>query len=157
MLCGGCKTLHEHHEADYIYIYIYIYIYCSLGSLSSPRVILKMISYLVLSGLSETKSIIFISLVYSLFPIQWASGAKMTSHQRQCDVITSHRRFYDVILRRVPAGKGFYWLGLIYNQVFNNNNDNIRQEVMIGPEQLTFLKNYVCLQLLAQTRRFPIY
>ena len=28
---------------------------------------------------------------------QWAFGAKMTSYQRQCDVITSHRRYHDVI------------------------------------------------------------
>ena len=29
---------------------------------------------------------------------QWAFGAKMTSYERRCDVITSHRRKYDVIL-----------------------------------------------------------
>ena len=29
---------------------------------------------------------------------QWAHNVKMTSYQRQCDVITSHRRWYDVIL-----------------------------------------------------------
>ena len=28
---------------------------------------------------------------------QWAFGAKMTSYRRRCDVITSHRRQYDVI------------------------------------------------------------
>ena len=28
---------------------------------------------------------------------QWAFGDKMTSYQRRCDVITSHRRLYDVI------------------------------------------------------------
>ena len=28
---------------------------------------------------------------------QWAFGAKMTLYQRRCDVITSHRRWYDVI------------------------------------------------------------
>ena len=27
----------------------------------------------------------------------WAFGAKMTSYRRRCDVITSHRRLYDVI------------------------------------------------------------
>ena len=35
---------------------------------------------------------------------QWAFCAKMMSSQRRCDVITSHRRKYDVILRNVPAG-----------------------------------------------------
>ena len=39
---------------------------------------------------------------------QWAYGARMTSYQRRCDVITSHRRLKDVILRHVPAG--FYQL-----------------------------------------------
>ena len=29
---------------------------------------------------------------------QWAHNVKMTSYQRRCDVITSHRRWYDVIL-----------------------------------------------------------
>ena len=29
---------------------------------------------------------------------QWAHSVKMTSYQRRCDVITSHRRWYDVIL-----------------------------------------------------------
>ena len=29
---------------------------------------------------------------------QWAFGAKMTSYPRRCDVITSYRRGYDVIL-----------------------------------------------------------
>ena len=29
---------------------------------------------------------------------RWAFGAKMTSYERRCDVITSHRRLYDVIL-----------------------------------------------------------
>ena len=29
---------------------------------------------------------------------QWAHNIKMMSYQRQCDVITSHRRWYDVIL-----------------------------------------------------------
>ena len=29
---------------------------------------------------------------------QWAHNVKMTSYQRRCDVITSHRRLYDVIL-----------------------------------------------------------
>ena len=28
---------------------------------------------------------------------------KMTSYQRRCDVMTSHRRLYDVILRHLPA------------------------------------------------------
>ena len=31
-------------------------------------------------------------------PAQWAHNVKMTSYQRRCDVITSHRRWYDVIL-----------------------------------------------------------
>ena len=31
-------------------------------------------------------------------PTQWAHNVKMTSYQRRCDVITSHRRWYDVIL-----------------------------------------------------------
>ena len=39
-----------------------------------------------------------------LIPSQWVFGAKMTSYQRRCDVMTSHRRYYDVILRHVPAG-----------------------------------------------------
>ena len=30
---------------------------------------------------------------------QWAFGAQMTLYERRCDVITSHRRSYDVILR----------------------------------------------------------
>ena len=29
---------------------------------------------------------------------QWAHNVKMTLYQRRCDVITSHRRWYDVIL-----------------------------------------------------------
>ena len=29
---------------------------------------------------------------------QWAHNVKMTSYQRRCDVISSHRRWYDVIL-----------------------------------------------------------
>ena len=29
---------------------------------------------------------------------QWAHNNTMTSYQRRCDVITSHRRWYDVIL-----------------------------------------------------------
>ena len=29
---------------------------------------------------------------------QWAHNVKMMSYQRRCDVITSHRRWYDVIL-----------------------------------------------------------
>ena len=29
---------------------------------------------------------------------QWVHNVKMTSYQRRCDVITSHRRWYDVIL-----------------------------------------------------------
>ena len=33
-----------------------------------------------------------------------AYGAKMTSYQRRCDVISSHRRQHDVILRHLPAG-----------------------------------------------------
>ena len=28
----------------------------------------------------------------------------MTSYERRCDVMTSHRRPYDVILRHMPAG-----------------------------------------------------
>ena len=35
----------------------------------------------------------------------WANGAKKTSYRRRCDVITSHRRLYDVILCHVPAGQ----------------------------------------------------
>ena len=35
---------------------------------------------------------------------QWAFDAKMTSYRRRCDVITSQRHQYDVILRHVPAG-----------------------------------------------------
>ena len=31
-------------------------------------------------------------------PSQWAHNVKMTSYQRRCDVITSHRRWYDIIL-----------------------------------------------------------
>ena len=34
----------------------------------------------------------------SLVASQWAHNVKMTSYQRRCDVITSHRRWYDVIL-----------------------------------------------------------
>ena len=32
-------------------------------------------------------------------PTQQAHNIKMTSYQRRCDVITSHRRWYDVILK----------------------------------------------------------
>ena len=37
---------------------------------------------------------------------QWAFGAKMTSYQRRCDVITSHRRSFNTtsFLRQVLAG-----------------------------------------------------
>ena len=35
---------------------------------------------------------------YKLTCTQWAHNVKMTSYQRRCDVITSHRRWYDVIL-----------------------------------------------------------
>ena len=31
---------------------------------------------------------------------QWAHNVKMTLYQRRCDVITSHRRWYDIILMR---------------------------------------------------------
>ena len=31
-------------------------------------------------------------------PTQWAHNFKITSYQRRCDVITSHRRWYDIIL-----------------------------------------------------------
>ena len=34
---------------------------------------------------------------------QWVFGAKMVFYRRRCDVMTSHRRKYDVILRHVPA------------------------------------------------------
>ena len=35
---------------------------------------------------------------FTLERTQWAHNVKMTSYQRRCDVITSHRRWYDVIL-----------------------------------------------------------
>ena len=35
----------------------------------------------------------------SVVRCQWAFGAKMTSYRRRCDVITSHRRQYDVIFK----------------------------------------------------------
>ena len=44
-------------------------------------------------------------LVENLPPTQQAHNIKMTSYQRRCDVITSHRRWYDVILSCVPTGK----------------------------------------------------
>ena len=38
---------------------------------------------------------------------RWAFGANMTSYERRCDVMTSHRRSHDVIFtlcaRRVPV------------------------------------------------------
>ena len=47
-------------------------------------------------------------------PTQRAFGAKMTSDQRRCDVITSHRRLYDVIL--VPNAR---WASVINLRVVN--------------------------------------
>ena len=58
----------------------------------------------------------------------WAFGAKMTSYQRRCDVITSNRREYDVILRHVPAGilqKGEALISSIqYLQYVQNNSQS---------------------------------
>ena len=39
---------------------------------------------------------------------QWAFCAKMTSYPRRCDVITSHRRGYDVIL-----SPNAYWVNTV--------------------------------------------
>ena len=33
----------------------------------------------------------------------------MTSKQRRCDVMTSHRRWFNVVLTYVPAGKQLSW------------------------------------------------
>ena len=50
-------------------------------------------------------SLTFIYLKFKSLPVQTilvgtqqAHNMKMTSYQRRCDVITSHRRWYDVIL-----------------------------------------------------------
>ena len=43
---------------------------------------------------------------------QWAPGAKMTSYQRRCDVITSHRRRYDA----TPTSRARWDVGSRTNQ-----------------------------------------
>ena len=42
--------------------------------------------------------------MFSAFQIHLSIWCKMTSYQRLCDVITSHRRWYDVIFCHMPAG-----------------------------------------------------
>ena len=52
-------------------------------------IFLENISYMSLRGLK---------ICVVAISAQWAHNIKMTSYQRRCDVITSHRRWYDVIL-----------------------------------------------------------
>ena len=40
---------------------------------------------------------------------QWAYGAKTMSYRRRCDVLTLHRRKYDVILSHVRVGSPSLW------------------------------------------------
>ena len=58
----------------------------------------KRISKLFLLGMHDNS----VSMLYKSIGVadrpQWAHNVKMTSYQRRCDVITSHRRWYDVIL-----------------------------------------------------------
>ena len=68
---------------------------------------------------------LFYVLVHGLDVTQQAHNIKMTSYQRRCDVITSHRRWYDVILTlcarwEVPLCKCLRllvcaWLGTCWN------------------------------------------
>ena len=56
---------------------------------------------------------------------QQAHNIKMTSYQRRCDVITSHRRWYDVILTLCA-----HWGGL--------GSDPTIREVGSGPDPFAF-------------------
>ena len=48
---------------------------------------------------------------YTLFAISPAAhDVEMTSHQRRCDVMTSHRRWYDVFWHHMPTGLICAWI-----------------------------------------------
>ena len=65
---------------------------------------------------------------------QWAHNVKMTSYQRRCDVMTSHRRWYDVILMLCAcwAPVGAHFLVIRFLLIWDEMGCAMRKKVSSG-------------------------
>ena len=81
------------------------------------HILLEIIFFSIFSGSLFSFQIISPQIRATTKTSQWAHNVKMTSYQRRCDVITSHRRWYDVILMLCAC-----WVGLIYAFCFIMHN-----------------------------------
>ena len=61
---------------------------------------------------------------------QRSHGVKMTSYKRRCDVMTSHRHRYDVILAPLPTGYGWFTTVQVLNIFEEQKLDTFEQELM---------------------------